>query len=427
MPYEPQYEKITNKELNPELRSQINESHDHIYDIKKHITEEERALWNTITPETLASSTKNGLMTADMVKKLENIEVYANNYVHPITDVTAGRYLVTTVDKYGHVVKGENPNVLDITVSSANKLGEYTADSFARIMSPQFMGAPTAPTVSNDTVGNNIATTKYVHNILNMALGGEAYIHPESGITTDGLPEGWMFKGSTDTYNNLKTVYSDAKEGWVVQVTDTNKYYYYNGKTWTETTIAELKDMWTGTYGTVTVNRQGHVISGTKMDSIVKDLMLKIYPVGHIYISMSSTNPGTLFGGTWKAISQGRALIGVGDGYEPGNVGGEKTHKLTTNEVPAHTHTRGTMNITGTFPVMDDLVDTAANKNAFTGAFEYTTTKVSSAAGDHDETSKLVKFNASNAWTGETSSVGGGQAHNNMQPYLVVYMWQRIA
>lgn len=169
-----------------------------------------------------------------------------------------------------------------------------------------------------------------------------------------------------------------------------------------------------------------------------------IYPVGSIVINADGTNPGTRFGGTWQQIAGGRCLIGADGDYRAGNTGGEAAHKLTVNEIPAHKHSasissagghkhnRGTMNITGKF------IQAAHAGAVFQGAF----TNAGYSAGDcaHKSDARIVcSFDASRAWTGETNSAGdhthtitaedsgGGQAHNNMQPYLVVYFWQRTA
>ena len=65
--------------------------------------------------------------------------------------------------------------------------------------------------------------------------------------------------------------------------------------------------------------------------------VLNAYPVGSIYMSVNSTNPGELFGGTWKQI-QGRFLLGQGSGYSAGAMGGEASHTLTVAEMPSHYH-----------------------------------------------------------------------------------------
>ena len=181
----------------------------------------------------------------------------------------------------------------------------------------------------------------------------------------------------------------------------------------------------------------------------VEDLIELVYPVGSIYMSVAATNPATLFGGTWEALDDGRVLIGANSTYTAGSTGGEASHTLTTAEMPshthsgstdsagAHTHTRGTMDITGS------LVAPGISSSFYdaTGAF---TPKGSRNQNDSRHYSSngaynTVNFIASNTWTGSTSSAGahthtislnnagGGNAHNNMQPYLAVYMWKRTA
>ena len=134
----------------------------------------------------------------------------------------------------------------------------------------------------------------------------------------------------------------------------------------------------------------------------IKSFLDAIYPVGSIYMSVKSTNPGTLFGGTWVAIAQGRCLIGVGTNKDANNesktftvrqTGGEYNHKLTVNEMPEHRHDTRTANGWGS-------LDWGYN-------FTYTNTA---------------------AWNGDgTINIGGNQSHNNMPPYFGVYMWERTA
>lgn len=117
----------------------------------------------------------------------------------------------------------------------------------------------------------------------------------------------------------------------------------------------------------------------------------KIYPVGSIYMSVNSINPSELFGGTWEQLKD-RFLLGAGDTYSAGSTAGEAAHTLTVDEIPAHNHT------------YRDYIDSGRTGDFYLGtayAYDYVNT--------------------------ETSSIGGGQAHNNMPPYLVVYMWQRTA
>ena len=154
-----------------------------------------------------------------------------------------------------------------------------------------------------------------------------------------------------------------------------------------------------------------------------------VYPVGSIYMSVNSTSPATLFGGTWQQI-QDTFLLSAGSTYTAGDTGGEETHTLTLNEAPAHTHGRGTMDITGQFYFNNDSNSAGVDQEFMaSGAFSAFSQTGSGSSVDWRgyNIAGGVNFKASDAWTGETDSKGGGQAHNNMPPYLVVYMWKRTA
>lgn len=169
-----------------------------------------------------------------------------------------------------------------------------------------------------------------------------------------------------------------------------------------------------------------------------------VYPVGSIYMSVNATDPSVLFEGTtWQQIAGGRCLIGADANYKAGTMGGDATVTLALNQIPAHGHTatagsngthkhnRGSMEITGS------LCQGNYENNFTSGAF-YQDGSMGGPCAHKGDWRYLAKFQASRAWTGETSeegnhshsitisSAGGGQAHNNMQPYLVVYIWKRI-
>ena len=122
--------------------------------------------------------------------------------------------------------------------------------------------------------------------------------------------------------------------------------------------------------------------------------LLDVYPVGSIYMSVSSTSPAALFGGTWEQLKD-RFLLGAGDTYTAGDTGGEATHTLTVDEMPSHTHKSQ-----GYWQSNDSGGKTNIARN-----------KVST---DPVDTNALL-------------NTGGDQPHNNMPPYLVVYMWKRVA
>jgi hypothetical protein len=122
-----------------------------------------------------------------------------------------------------------------------------------------------------------------------------------------------------------------------------------------------------------------------------------VYPVGSIYINAAvATNPATLLGfGTWTAFGSGRVLVGVDSGQTEfdtiGETGGEKTHALIEAELAAHTHT---LNVAQSGTSNSQIVITGGSPLAVAGYI---------------------------------GSTGSGTAHNNLQPYIVVYMWQRTA
>ncbi len=140
-------------------------------------------------------------------------------------------------------------------------------------------------------------------------------------------------------------------------------------------------------------------------------------PVGSVFISVVATNPATLLGyGTWSAFGAGKVMVGLDsndtsfDTVE--ETGGSKTHTLATNEIPAHTHIQNSH----THPSIQVQGGTSAN-NAGTHIMTSVATAGSSRAATSPE--------SANAATATNQNTGGGEAHNNLQPYIVCYFWKR--
>ena len=117
------------------------------------------------------------------------------------------------------------------------------------------------------------------------------------------------------------------------------------------------------------------------------------YPVGAIYLSVTDTDPATLFGGTWERIG-GRFLLGADDTYTAGSTGGEAEHTLTIDEMPKHNHEIDNLNASG-------------------NATPYMTVQ--------------AQDNKGYGGNVQTMYAGGSQPHNNMPPYLTVFMWKRVS
>lgn len=121
---------------------------------------------------------------------------------------------------------------------------------------------------------------------------------------------------------------------------------------------------------------------------------IDVFPVGYVYISGDSTSPAELFGGTWVRLKD-VFLLAAGDTYQAMTAGGEAEHTLTENEMPSHAHASG-----------------------------HGWNNVSSGSGLQVLSNNYYE---NDSLSGNiTSYAGGGKAHNNMPPYLAVYMWGRV-
>lgn len=144
--------------------------------------------------------------------------------------------------------------------------------------------------------------------------------------------------------------------------------------------------------------------------------ILDAYPIGSIYLSVSNTNPSTLFGGTWEQI-QDTFLLSAGSTYTAGNSGGSATHTLTVNEIPSHSHDTRSATYNGAWSGNSGSM-LNRRLNAYFADSQYN-------SFSYDARSNIAHIER--VTTGDTSETGGGQAFSTMPPYLVVYMWKRTA
>lgn len=147
--------------------------------------------------------------------------------------------------------------------------------------------------------------------------------------------------------------------------------------------------------------QNGEHIAANVWSELKSSALAAIYPVGCIYTETTGVNPGTTFGfGTWIAFGGGRVMVGNGtsdQAFTAGATGGESNHTLTSTEMPSHNH--GQRYPTGT-------------GSAYYGGLSNAINQYSATTGEAALT---------------TDNVGGGAAHNNLQPYIVVYFWERTA
>jgi hypothetical protein len=143
------------------------------------------------------------------------------------------------------------------------------------------------------------------------------------------------------------------------------------------------------------------IFTDTDADYEVDEIVNTVYPVGSIYLSVNGTNPGSLpsfTGTTWVRYAEGKCLFGVDDtdtDFALETTGGEKEHTLTIAEMPSHTH---------------------AEKNSETSTHATTIT-----VGSYPWYQRVGDISV------QSGSRGGDQPHENLPPYIAIYIWKRTA
>ena len=276
--------------------------------------------------------------------------------------------------------------------------------------------------------------------------------NPQLKIQTNGgtqliAAKSIMCYGTTATG---KTVATSWRAGAIVS-------FVYDGTNWVE--ISSIDDNTVYTHPTTAGNK--HIPSGGSSKHILKyssagtaawsNVSELIYPVGSIYMSIDSTSPSTLFGGTWTRITGAFLLAATDDGNSgasqaAGNTGGEAEHLLTgdesglknhshdyehaqsTTSAGGHNHSIPFGSDSGNFftrgqPNGSEVVTEWGLRMGGTWANEgRRVTTWSSWNGDH--------WHGLNHAVNTTAQVGyenANSAHNNMPPYLSVYVWKRTA
>ena len=148
------------------------------------------------------------------------------------------------------------------------------------------------------------------------------------------------------------------------------------------------------------LKKEDYMAEETGNSNISSILLESVYPIGSIYLSVNNVNPNILFGfGSWEQI-QDKFLLGAGTQFPAGTEGGEVEHTLTELEMPAHDHEF-------------DRHQLWRNEQV-----PPSTTTQGNGYGANNKTLPI--------YTDSTIATGAGEAHNNMPPYLTVYMWKRI-
>lgn len=180
------------------------------------------------------------------------------------------------------------------------------------------------------------------------------------------------------------------------------------------------------------------------------ELINMMHPVGSLLFTLIDEDPANTYGGVWQKIAEGKTVIGANAEYPLGTEGGAYTVTLTEEQMPkhnhagsstsaagGHSHTRGSMNITGEHGGHAYKYQ-GSSVNGTSGCFIGTSSGAGGAGKDGNVSVYKTQFDASKTWTGstsiagehthtlETSTAGGSKPFSIMSPYLAVIIWQRI-
>lgn len=299
------------------------------------------------------------------------------------------------------------------------------------------------------------------------ALDGteKAYLEVIKGTPTEGTPTDPAYVQGTLAEGDLKNqmpLYRVKVEGVVLTSLEVLFKTIPTYKTIAEQYAAQFQkacDTYLGalnvldTMEEVNANTQANQLAGAlAVKEGISSLNLKMESVrSHVGMIIQSTTLDTeakviaIYGGTsWTKI-EGRFLLGTSPSYAVNATGGEATHKLTTPEMPSHSH--GLNNHTHIIPALSGTTNTAGSHthnsknywvaNSGKGAAGYCGGSGTSAvlgdlndimyaSGSHSHT-VTTKSNTTSGNSGSTATTGSGTAHNNMPPYKAVYIWERTA
>ena len=273
----------------------------------------------------------------------------------------------TTVSKTVPVLAYASP-VINATATRQNNFENTTTLKVSGTYSPLTI---------NNTAKNTVTTVEYRYKSQSTSTWGSWTAMTGLSVTAAGAYT------TTDKVLNL-----DNSQAYDFQIRTTDRI----GTSTTSLVVSVgIPIMRIGTDGYI-YNQEQRVLTENS-------LLNKVYPIGSIYISLNNTNPGTFIGGTWVAFGAGRTLVSVdsndSDFNASNKTGGSKTVTLTLEQIPAHSHGRRT-SVGGR--------GGASNDNGGSKGYQW-----------HD------------SGNSNTTETGGGQAHNNMPPYITVYMFRRTA
>lgn len=384
----------------------------------------------TDTKYDVASEQANGLMSASDKRKLDTVQQNANYYIHPSARGASMGFWKIASNSNGHITD----------------VSEVTKEDIA------LLGFKIYEEVSN--TGPGLMSVMDKMKLDNIEDNANWYKHPNYLKLSNDTPE--LVKIQYESNGHIKDVSQVTKNDLTsLGVADENHMHNYAGASNPGGAAYTAERLTTGTAGSSTTPvyfSDGSPVACSKsFDELKNEFILACYPVGSIYMSTSSTNPGSLFGGTWVEWGSGRVPVGVNTKDTNFNTvektGGASTVSLSISNMPSHYHTVNSHNHS-----IPKLSGTAASNGAHVHniTFKYNsdspvngksarftsggskTTALNSNASDIKSAGAHTHSISTNAGTTgnsspNTNSQGSGSAHNNLQPYITCYMWKRTA
>lgn len=350
----------------------------------------------------VVNTTTNGLMSVADKKKLDGIAAGATKTIidtslsetstNPVQNKVVKAELDKKFNKTGGTINGSVWVNSDSNKSVAISAGRVDADDWVQATSGVTIGKGSSAgafvSLRCDRSSDTTESLKIFRD-LHVDDGGLAHVTIADPVDSD--------HATTKKYVDTGLSGKLDKSGGTLTGNLTGKYIT---GTWLQTT--EATDLGRTPGKIAVLDESGWVYYRTPLELLadlgtetVDEILGLVYPVGSIYMSINNVSPATLFGGKWVQI-KGRFLLGASAVYKANTFGGEVAHTLTNDEMPNHRHSIWFPNSGGEQSAEIGYPETGS-KNTY-----------------YAEASK-------------TSDAGGGVAHNNMPPYLVVYMWRRLS
>lgn len=352
----------------------------------------------------------------------------------------------STVTSVSTKFEGQTYNNSSFTTGTVQGSGSisYTTTIYdSRGRSSQISGKVTVSAYSPPKLTNVTAKRANSSYTIDEASGTYALLHFKVGFTSltgknvtsfyiQYRASGASSWTKINSWDNNYTLEQDYKAGNLFTSATSSyevafgiKDKFMNDYSWQIFTVAP-------TYSLINFGKDGRSLTFFGQDSNQKDTLTilgdivapmflnKIFPVGAVYITYDKKNPETFLGGTWEQFGQGRTLVGEGTGndgstsmsFTTNNTGGEYKHQLSYYEMPGHMHNEYAM------------------VEGYTGWDTFTPLPYSMlfrfGGGDYRE--NVSQCHAARVPLNTfTSSEGGSQSHNNIQPFIVTYFWRRVS